>query len=167
MLRWTLWSLFDFFLDFFWCQCFSANVLKLICSSENTHWISEGLLVLVWSLFVVCGFLSLVPLCCFNHFSFSLAFSYLSSLSLFWSSSPPPPPSDSEVLFWEMFEKLHRKLSADTESTGRQPINNSMNTEITLCTLLWPRVVTVQGPPRVRTGSWVWRSVRGQLNWFK
>lgn len=118
-------------------------------------------------LVLVCGFLSLVLLCWFNHFSFSLAFSYLSSLSLFWSSSPPPPPSDSEVLFWEMFEKLHRKLSADTESTGRQPINNSMNTEITLCTLLWPRVVTVQGPPRVRTGSWVWRSVRGQLNWFK
>lgn len=108
------------------------------------HWISEGLLVLVWSLFAVfshwCHCADLI------FFSFSLTFSYLSSLSLFWSSSPPPPPSDSEVLFWEMFEKLHRKLSADTESTGRQPINNSMNTEITLCTLLWPRVVTV--PPQ-------------------
>lgn len=114
-------------------------------------------------LVLVCGFLSLVPLCWFNHFSFSLAFSYLSSLSLFWSSSPPPPPSDSEVLFWEMFEKLHRKLSADTESTGRQPINNSMNTEITLCTLLWPRVVTVQGPPPPPPGSEQEAGFGGQL----
>lgn len=70
MLRWNLikqWSLFDqvfhFFLEIFWCQCFSANFLKLICSSEYTHWISEGLLVLVWSLFVVCGFLSLAHWC--------------------------------------------------------------------------------------------------------